>query len=124
MASLNDIESQLNTVISILPDAVSSKTVIYDLTLSEGTYYLPENVTFSTIEDLITNDILPILRTGDLYYIYVGKTPNPQGTSERVHSWTCSLPNVYADTIIISCLYQALSIESNNGLWAHTKTIS
>lgn len=124
MASLNDIEAQLDTIISILPDVVSSRTIVYELTLSGGIYYLPEDVTFSTIEAIIENDILPILRTGSLYYMYVGTTPNPQGEGARVHSWTCTLPNVYPNTIIISCLYQTLAVESNNGLLAISKTIS
>ena len=124
MASPNDIESKIDTIISILPDAVSSRTIVYELTSSAGIYYLPEDVTFKTIESLIENDILPILQTGSLYYMYVGTTPNPQGEGARVHSWTCTLPNVYPNTIIISCLYQKLDDENNNALLPYSKTIS
>ena len=124
MASLNDIESQLDTIISLLPDAVANKTTVIPLVVDSGHYYFPENVTFSTIEDLLDNGVFPFLETGELIYQYVGTTPNPQGEGPRVHSWSCVLPNVPANTVVISCFYQNLDAEHNNEVYPLVKTIS
>ena len=73
MASLNDIESQLDTIITDLSGGISSST-IYDVIVDEGAFTLTDGKTFDDIKSDIDLGKIPLIRwndiddSGDIFY--------------------------------------------------------
>lgn len=77
MATLNDIESQLNTVISALQNGGALGGIdLYEINTIEGQWALDNDKTFVDIQDTIEAGKLPILYNissrGEYLYFYPG----------------------------------------------------
>lgn len=80
MATLNDIESQLNTVIGVLSEGSLSSAVIYDVIVDEGAYTLTNDKTFTDIKTDIANGKMPFIRWADtVVYFFM---PSISATAE------------------------------------------
>ena len=75
MASLNDIESQLDTIISALGDGIGG-IELFEINTIEGQWALDNSKTFADIQDSIEAGKLPVLfnisSRGEYLYYYPG----------------------------------------------------
>lgn len=109
MATLNDIESQLDDVITALQSGGGGGgggTKIYGVSYNSdtGVYSLSDSKTFTDIASDIAEDILPVLKYGDTYYYLLGKINNPYGEG-KVYAWCTNIVSVNDNSMMISIFY-------------------
>lgn len=91
MASLNDIESQLDTIITDLSGGISSST-IFDVVVDGGAYTLANDKTFDDIKSELSAGKMPIIRwndsddSGDIFY-FMPSVIATDSESHKLLSW-------------------------------------
>ena len=122
MASLNDIESQLDTVIENLTGGISN-SVIYDVIVDEGAYTLTNDKTFTDIRTDITNGKMPIIRYSDtVVYFFM---PSITATAETdTLAWYFIRPIIDGGAISARIILVMENTETTNKFTTQTITIS
>lgn len=123
MATLNDIESQLNTVIGALSEGSLSSAVIYDVIVDEGAYTLTDDKTFTDIKTDITNGKMPIIRWADtVVYFFI---PSISATADTATlAWYFIRPIIEGGAISARITLVMENTETTNKFSTQTYTIS
>lgn len=123
MASLNDIESQLDTIITDLSGGISSST-IFDVIVDEGAYTLTDDKTFDDIAGELTAGKIPIIRwaTAETTYIFM---PSITATSDTpTMSWYMMRPIISGGNIQCRITLLMENTETTNKFTTLTVTLS
>ena len=123
MASLNDIESQLDVVNENLSGGITN-SVIYDVIVDEGEYTLSNDKTFADIKTDITKGKMPILRyvdTNNVYYMI----PSISATADTPQlSWYMIRPVIEGGVVSITILTIRENLETTNKFLSFTITLT
>ena len=124
MATLNDIESQLDDVITALQSGGGgggggAKIYAVSYNSDTGIYSLSDSKTFSDIAADIAEDILPVLKYGDTYYYLIGKINDPYD-GDKVFAWCANVVSVNDNSMLISIFYA----NGTNQLYTYGKYIT
>ena len=118
MASLNDIDSQLDTIITALSDGGLGGIELFEISTIEGQWALDNGKTFTDIQNTIESGKLPVLfnvsSRGEYLYYYPGAysvvTSNPTTTLPIFYRTYYDIQN---DTWSVATLYQDSSDTGN-----------
>lgn len=123
MASLNDIESQLDTIITDLSGGISSST-IFDLIVDDGAYTLSNDKTFDDITAELSAGKMPILRYVDDTTTYF-LMPSITATADTAQmAWYNIRPVVSGDNVSIRILTIRENTDTTNKFIVFTVTLS
>ena len=117
MASLNDIESQLDTIISALGDGIGG-IELFEINTIEGQWALDNSKTFTDIQNTIEDGKMPVLfnisSLGEYLYYYPGAysvaTTDPTTTLPIFYRTYYDIQN---DTWSVATLYKDVSDETD-----------
>lgn len=122
MASLNDIENQLDIVIDNLAGGLSN-SIIYDVNVEAGAYTLTDSKTFTDIKASLTAGKMPIIRYIDDTTTYFFM-PSISATADvATLSWYMLRPIIDGENVSTRIVTIRENTETTNKFISYTNDI-